>query len=408
MGDSFFIVIIILFIWILDLQSKLNRLINDFEQLRKNYNEKISSILSQQRRKKEDTNESQSDSSCSANEEQTIIEEQCDKQNSSEEFLNKTKATNKEPESNEKTINKTKEPISFIQIFSWIGGFILILGIIFGIKYTLENNLISLTLRVALGTLLGVVMWFTGILLKEPKIKTTSDTLCACGLCTCYSIWFAAYYFYNIVSINIAFAILTIISLISFATAVWKNSQYIGILAQIVGFCTPVLFNVENQNIWFLLVYVGLINAAAISAAIKRNWTNQLFISLFFTLLSFIAILNVSNILQLAAFATIFALLYTIIASKYNQTKLLSYSFLFSLIDLLVIGIKSFLNKQESLPYLIIYSGLISIVFGLISYWQKKEKLCLGAFIFSFVAFMFIAVTKSFSSLLLSFNFYLR
>ncbi len=145
-----------------------------------------------------------------------------------------------------------KEPISFVQIFSWIGGFILLLGIIFWIKYALENNIISPDMRVALGTIAGIIMWAAGaFLLKKPEVKTTADTLCACGLCTCYSAFFAAYYFYHLAPASITFILLSIVALASFATAVWKNAQYLGVLAQIIGFVTPYLFPFDSSLIWF-------------------------------------------------------------------------------------------------------------------------------------------------------------
>lgn len=168
-----------------------------------------------------------------------------------------------------------KEPVSFVQLFSWLGGFILLLGVIFGIKYALENDLVSPAMRIVIGSLIGIGLWVGGALLRKPNVKTTSDTLCACGLCTLYSVWFSAYYFYHMTSPTVTFVLLSLVAIASFATAVWKDAQYIGVLAQIIGFLTPALFPSEEPKVWFLLTYVGIINVAAVAAALKRNWTNQ-------------------------------------------------------------------------------------------------------------------------------------
>ncbi len=301
--------------------------------------------------------------------------------------------------------------ISFVQLFSWLGGFILLLGIIFAIKYSLEKELISPTLRIVLGTLTGIGMWIAGALLRKPRVKTTSDTLCACGLCICYAVWFAAYYFYHMIPPAITLALLAFISFACFATAVWKNAQYIGILAQLVGFVTPFLFHSETPHIWFLLIYTGLINLAAVSAAVKRNWTHQLFTGMAFTFLCFIAIIQPGNLLQLTVFPMLFILLYAAVATWRQHTGLLRASFAFATITLLVLtSCASSLLPAEGLPYVITFALIFSIGFGLLSLWKKQEDLCFCALAFTFVAFISVATSKSFIALfilvgLLSFFF---
>ena len=293
-----------------------------------------------------------------------------------------------------------KEPISFVQIFSWVGGFILLLGIIFWIKYALENNLISPDTRIALGTIAGITLWIAGALLKKPEVKTTSDTLCACGLCTCYSAWFAAYYFYNIAPASLTFILLSLVALASFATAVWKNAQYIGVLAQAIGFVTPFLFPTNSEQIWFLLAYAGIINVTAVAAALFRNWPNQLYTGLVFTFMSFIGIINTSEPIQLTLFASIFILLYTAVAARKNNKTLMYCSFVFTFIGLFVLAFRTHSLKIDSLPYIIAFTSLFSICFGILSSWKKNNELCFATLGFAFSAFVLIAFTGSFKALL--------
>ena len=283
-----------------------------------------------------------------------------------------------------------KEPISFVQVFSWIGGFILLLGIIFWIKYALENNIISPDMRVALGTIAGIGLWIAGALLKKPEVKTTSDTLCACGLCTCYSAWFAAYYFYHITPASLTFVLLSLVAIASFATAVWKNAQYIGVLAQVIGYVTPFLFPFDSTQIWFLLAYAAIINIAAIAAALKRDWQHQLYTGLAFTFLSFLGIINSSEPIQLYVFAAVFIMLYTAVAVSKNNTKLMHCSFVFAFIGLLILGLKTYTLRLDSLPYIISFAALFAIGFGLISSWKKNNELCFATLGFAFAAFVLV------------------
>ncbi len=294
---------------------------------------------------------------------------------------------------------KAKEPLSFIQIFSWIGGFILLLGIIFWIKYALEQELLSPVMRIALGSLAGIGMWVAGVLLKKPNVKTTSDTLCACGLCTFYAIWFSAYYFYHLVSPAVSFTILSLVALASFATAIWKNAQYIGVLAQIIGFLTPVLFPSDNSQIWFILLYIAVINIAAVSSAIKRNWTNQLYLGLVFTFLSFLSVINTGSLLQIAVFPGVFALFYTLVAAKQDNKWLLNLSFVFTTIALIIIGIKNYNYHLEAIPLTMGFAGLFAVCFGLLSYFKKNNELAISTLIFTFISFVILATANSFKYL---------
>ena len=293
----------------------------------------------------------------------------------------------------------TKEPISFVQLFSWIGGFILLLGVIFWIKYALENDLISATMRIAMGTLTGIALWFTGALMRKPNVKTTSDTLCACGLCILYSVWFSAYYFYQMTTTTQTFAILSMIALASFGTAVWKNAQYIGVLAQIIGFLTPALFHSEEPQVWFLLSYISIINIAAVAAAFKRNWTNQLYSGLAFTFLSFLSIVNTKSMLELTIFPSVFVIFYTFIASHKDQKWLLRMAFAFSMITLIILGVRQFDFKLSALPYLAFYSAFFAIGYGLLAAKKKDNELIICSLIFTFLSFILIALAKSFTTL---------
>jgi len=178
-----------------------------------------------------------------------------------------------------------KPDFTVAKLFSWIGGFTLLLGVIFWIKYAIENDLISPELRIAASMLLGVGLWTVGALIQKPALKTTSDTLCASGLCICYAALFSAYYFYQLLGQPAAFILLGLTALAAFGTAVWRNAKYIGFLAQIIGFLTPFLFPSKDPNLFFLLSYFAFINAAAAAAALKRGWNGQIFSSAAFTAL---------------------------------------------------------------------------------------------------------------------------
>ena len=302
--------------------------------------------------------------------------------------------------SEKRPVKEDKKPISFVELFSWIGGFILLLGIIFAIKYALENNLISPALRIAIGTITGLVLWGVGLYMKNPRTKVTADTLCACGSCICYSIWFAAYHFYQMTSPVVAFALLSLVALASFATAAWKNAKYIGILAQIIGFLTPALFRTQTPHIWAFLAYMGLINISAICTAVKRGWTEQLFTSLGFTTLGFLAITGSSDLIQLACFPGVFALLYTATAVQRKNMALLGCAFALASLGLLILGGHVRGYDTNVGICIAVFAGFFAMLFAFIAQQQKQSGFFFGTIIFTVIAFLFLMINHQFGLLL--------
>jgi uncharacterized membrane protein len=170
------------------------------------------------------------------------------------------------------------------KIFSWIGGLLLFLGVVFAVKYSIENNLISPFARVALGAACGLGLIAASFVVKAERFKVTSDTLCAAGLAVLYGVSFSAKY-YQLITPQTAFAMMGIISLASFRLAVRKEAQYIAYLGVITGFLTPLIINTGSQNYLMLFAYLAFINAGAIGAGIKMGWDTMICTSLVFTLL---------------------------------------------------------------------------------------------------------------------------
>lgn len=247
-----------------------------------------------------------------------------------------------------------KPPLSLDKIFSWVGGFILLLGIIFCIKYSIEKNLISPQVRVVLGTLTGIILWASGALIKKENLKTTAHTLLACGLCVCYLTWFAAYAFYHIFSAQTAFGLLALIALSSFATALWKKAFYIGILAQVIGFLTPFLLVSGAAPVyWFLLGYGALITVSAVASSFKFQWDSQIYVAIILSSVYLLAFTWSANNTLLMGFAILLGAVFaTAAAIKRNGSFLLG-AFIAQVPLLLVLFVDVAFYRQAENPFLI-------------------------------------------------------
>lgn len=177
-------------------------------------------------------------------------------------------------------------PFTIEQLLSWTGGFILFLGLALGIKYSIDNGLLTPVARMMLSTAAGLGLLITGLCLRKEQFKITSETLSGCGLAVLYVSVFSAHTFYELLSANTAFVLMAAIALLSFTVAVWRNAKYIGFLAVITAFLTPFLLGSQEPHTVFFLSYLAFINAAAVCSALKRNWSGILNASALFTFLS--------------------------------------------------------------------------------------------------------------------------
>lgn len=267
-----------------------------------------------------------------------------------------------------------KQPLSVDKIFSWVGGFILLLGIIFCIKYSIEKDLISPQVRVALGTLTGVILWASGAFMQKENLKTTSHTLLACGLCVCYLTWFSAYAFYHIFSAQTAFGLLALIAVASFATAVWKKTFYIGILAQIIGFLTPfLLVSGATPVYWFLLGYGALITVSAVASSFKYAWDSQIYTAIIFSALYLLAFVSQANSTLLMSFAILLGAVFATAAALKRNGAFLLGAFIAQIPLISVLFVEVIFGRHKPADPFLLCGALWWAVFTLVPFLLKKH-----------------------------------
>lgn len=172
------------------------------------------------------------------------------------------------------------------KLFSWIGGLMLFLGFVFGIKYSVENNLVSPAVRVIGSTGLGLALAAAGYFIRREKYRVTAHTLLGSGLAVIYASVYCAHAFYQFIPPALTFILLALTAFAAFGAAVRKNAKYVGYLGAVIAFLTPLLIN-SGQDSWIaLFTYILFINAASVLAAAKRGWNGLLICTLVFTWLS--------------------------------------------------------------------------------------------------------------------------
>jgi uncharacterized membrane protein len=159
-----------------------------------------------------------------------------------------------------------------VKLFAWIGGFVLFLGIVFLVKYSFENNLITPAMRVVIGTVIGLALVMTGWLTATRRYRVSGQSLCATGVLVLYGNIFAAHVFYHLIELVPAFASMAIVTAGAFFLAIRMNAQVIVILGLLGGFLTPVLLSTGVDNPPALFGYIAVLNFGVAAVALRKRW----------------------------------------------------------------------------------------------------------------------------------------
>ena len=184
-------------------------------------------------------------------------------------------------ESNEpKANNKIKNKIELEQQLGarfpvWIGGIAMALSGLFLIKYSIENNLISPSIRIILGAILGLAMLYASKWIRsKPDFangKRISQSLTGSGIAVLYLVSFASSRLYDLVPNFVGFIAMAAITLSALVLSL-KNGPAIALMGMIGGFLTPTLLGIEPGNVFSLFVYLYFTSSGLLMVIKKTSW----------------------------------------------------------------------------------------------------------------------------------------
>lgn len=173
-----------------------------------------------------------------------------------------------------------RKKISFEQQFGarlpvWIGAIALALGALFMVKYSLENGLISESLRCALGAVFGVALIAGGVRLRLRKPlaneQRIAQALCGAGVVSLYFSAFAATTLYTLIPPVVGFAAMALTTAATVILSL-KLGAPIALIGLIGGFVTPLLIDSDEPNVPVLFTYLYIVFTALLFTARKRGW----------------------------------------------------------------------------------------------------------------------------------------
>ncbi|MDM7922453.1 MAG: DUF2339 domain-containing protein [Pyrinomonadaceae bacterium] len=172
-------------------------------------------------------------------------------------------------------------------LISKIGVVVLIIGVGIGVKYSIDNNLISPLARIIAGYLVGFGLVGLAIKLK-PKYHNFSSALISGGMAIMYFVTYFGYSAYGLISQPAAFGLMAMFTAFTVTAAIVYNRQVIAHIGLVGAYAVPFLLSSDTGNYLFLFSYMAVINSGILAISVKRYWTPIFYTASVFTWLIFL------------------------------------------------------------------------------------------------------------------------
>ncbi len=182
--------------------------------------------------------------------------------------------------SGDNSTQDSKSKVSFEQQFGarlpvWIGGIALALAGFFLIKYSIENSLLSPTVRVILGAIFGI-----GLLYSSKWVRSKPDfangiriaqSLAGSGIAVLYVVFFASARLYEIISVFTGFVSMAFVTTLALILSL-RYGMPIALMGMAGGFLTPALLSMGEGNIFTLFIYLYFTASGLLIVIRKTQW----------------------------------------------------------------------------------------------------------------------------------------
>jgi uncharacterized membrane protein len=205
-----------------------------------------------------------------------------------------------------------------------IGILILVVGVGFFVKYSVENGLITPTGRILLAAASGLAMLMAGARLLGRKYHVLGQGLLGGGLAVLYFSVFAAANLYHLIEQSPAFVLMSIVTVAAGSISVRFNSILVAVLGILGGYGTPIMLSTGTVNFPGLLGYMLVLGCGVLGVCYWKNWplVNYLsFVSTWGLFFSSMRAYDVSHFGEVMPFVVAFFVLFSTMTFLYTITN---------------------------------------------------------------------------------------
>ena len=157
------------------------------------------------------------------------------------------------------------------KLLNRIGAVALIIAVGYFLKYAIDNDWINETIRVLIGGAIGAGLILLAYRFSLKGLEIFAQGLVGAGIAILYLSVYASYNFYYLLPQEIAFILMSVVTVTTFLLAMRYNAQAVSLLGLLGGFLTPILLSSARPNEIGLFAYLILLNAGILAVALKRD-----------------------------------------------------------------------------------------------------------------------------------------
>lgn len=196
----------------------------------------------------------------------------------SSEKWEKPSHTPKTPPTNNLVSNALDKAISFVKryftegnVIVRIGIIVLFFGVSFLVKYSIENSIVPIEVRLIAVVLGGLAMLVVGWRLRK-KAPVYGMVIQGGAIGIIYLAIFASFKMYHLVPASFAFPLLIVFSVLGMLLAVLQDSKSLAITAIAGGFASPILASTGSGNYIALFSYYTVLNLSIFGVSWFKSW----------------------------------------------------------------------------------------------------------------------------------------
>jgi uncharacterized membrane protein len=153
-----------------------------------------------------------------------------------------------------------------------LGIVILVAGMGFFLKWSIDRGLLGPQARVALSTAAGLGMLILGTRLLGGRYGVLGQGFLGGGLATLYFSVFAAHRLFGLVDVVTAFTLMAAVTVLAGGIAVRFDSMLVAVLGIIGGYGTPLMFGAAEPNLPALFGYLLVLGTGVLAICYWKNW----------------------------------------------------------------------------------------------------------------------------------------
>ena len=163
---------------------------------------------------------------------------------------------------------------------------LLLLGVGFLFKYSIDQGWLTTAVRLGFGLVLGITLFVAGVRLKQRR-SALSQVLLGGSIGTFYITIFAAYQLYQLLPYLAAFLSMVAVTLLAFFMSLRENHAVLSVVGAVGGLGTPFVLYSGQGSLVMLVGYTCLILIGTSAIYLRQGWRSLLWTTFFATWLIF-------------------------------------------------------------------------------------------------------------------------